>query len=113
MKACDFLDAPSISFLENNRPGGIEWLESVINHKSFKFILKYYKPYDYHCTEPEFNGTHVIFLHKKPNVIVPSTIGIYIDDALESLDPELKGTYIKDNNELIIFQPWIIDNPIE
>lgn len=28
----DFLDVPSISFLENNRPGGLEWLESILNN---------------------------------------------------------------------------------
>lgn len=109
LKPSDFLDAISISFLENNRPGGLDWLESVLNNPSFKEVLRYYKPIDYHCTNPEKNGTHIIFLKKKdPSKIVPLTLGIYIDDALESLDPETKGTYIMDCNDLIIFQPWLV-----
>lgn len=109
LKPSDFLDEPSISFLENNRPGGLDWFESVINNPSFREVLRYYKIIDYHCTDPERNGTHVIFLKKKdPSKIVPSTLGIYIDDALDSMDPETKGTYIKDCNDLIIFQPWVI-----
>lgn len=109
LKPSDFLDAISISFLENNRPGGLDWFESILNNPSFKEVLRYYKPIDYHCTEPEFNGTHIIFMKKKdPSKIVPSTLGIYIDDALESLDPETKGTYIMDCNDLIIFQPWLV-----
>lgn len=114
LKPSDFLDAASISFLENNRPGGLDWFESVINNPSFKEVLRYYKITDYHCTDPEKNGTHVIFLKKKflkknePYHIVPSTLGIYIDDALDSMDPEIKGTYVRDGIHLIIYQPWVI-----
>lgn len=108
MKATDLFTQAYINGLPE---GGIEWFETVINDPSFKYILKFYYIESYVLSYSDlcFNhyyGTHSIFLKLKPGKLVPSLIGVYVDEALKSTDPELKGTYVVDNDTLVIFQPW-------
>lgn len=90
------------------------WLEGIFSHPLFSHITRYYTPVDFivaeHDNVTDIYGVQMIWLKSKNNSLVcpVNNIGAILSDILDSMDPDIRGTYQLSGTYIIIYQPFVV-----
>lgn len=110
----DFLNKVTKRLGEEGDNISSDWLRGILSNPQFRQISRHYDLVDFivseHDNVTDIYGVQMIWLKSKCNLMYcpVNNIGALLSDILDSMDPDIRGTYQLSNNYIIIYQPYVV-----